>query len=439
MLEREAVELARALIRIDSTNTGDPATIGDGEARAARFLRERLAEVGYETHYAESHPGRGNLVVRLPGADRDRGALVAHAHLDVVPVHAADWTHPPFGAEVHDGVLHGRGAVDMKGYAGILAAVARDYARRGVVPRRDLVFAFFADEEAGGVHGARWVVAERPQWLAGVTQAIGEVGGFPVPLPGDGPDRRAYLLATAEKGVAAAVLRARGPAGHASRPAADDAVGRLVRAVAAVAAHRFPVVRTPATAAFLLACAGAGDEVGADELERLLDALGPAGPIGRAGLRDLATPTVLRAGYKTNVVPGEAVAELDCRVLPGREDAFRRELAEVLHRAVGDGVRLEWRDWIPPIAAAPDAPLVERIAEAVRAEDPAGTVVPYLMPASTDNKHLSALGIDGYGFTPLRVPAGFDAFGLFHAADERVPVDALRFGARVTERILRTA
>jgi acetylornithine deacetylase/succinyl-diaminopimelate desuccinylase-like protein len=444
LLEREAVELARALIRIDSVNTGDPATVGDGEARAARFVRDRLAEVGYEAHYAEPHPGRGNLVARLAGADPGRGALVAHAHLDVVPVDAAAWRHPPFGAEVHDGVLHGRGALDVKGFAGILVAVARDFARRGVVPGRDLVFAFFADEEAGGVHGARWVVAERPDWLAGATQAIGEVGGFPVPLPGGGPARRGYLLATAEKGVASAVLRAVGPAGHASRPtpgSAGNAVARLATAVAAVAAHRFPVVRTPATAAFLRACAGVDPDadLDADALERLLDRLGPAGPIGRAGLRDLATPTVLRAGHKVNVVPGEAVAELDCRILPGREDAFRREVADVVRAAVGDGVELRWRGWTPPIAAPPDGPLVERIGAAVRAEDPGGTVVPYLMPASTDAKHLAALGIDGYGFTPLRVPAGFDAFGLFHAVDERVPVDALRFGARVTERILRTA
>jgi acetylornithine deacetylase/succinyl-diaminopimelate desuccinylase-like protein len=433
-LEDEAVEFARALIRIDSTNTGDPEAVGDGEARAARFLHDRLVEVGYRPEYAESRPGRGNLVVRLPGANPDRGALVAHAHLDVVPADAADWTHPPFGAEIHDGVLYGRGAVDMKGYAAVLVAVARDYVRRGVVPDRDLVLAFFADEEAGGVDGARWVVAQHPEWLAGVTQAIGEVGGFPVPLPGDGP-ARAYLLATAEKGVASAVLRARGPAGHASRAGVDNAVARLARVVTAVADHRFPAVRTPATAAFLAAVAGVSGPVDAAELDRLLDDLGLAGPIGRAGLRDLATPTRLDAGYKVNVVPGEATAELDCRILPGREEAFRRELAEV----VGDGVELEWKGWIPPIDAPPDGPLVDRIGEALRAEDPDGIVVPYLMPASTDNKHLSALGIDGYGFTPLRVPADFDTFGLFHAADERVPVDALHFGARVTERILRTA
>lgn len=150
-LEAEAVEFVRDLIRIESVNTGDAATIGDGEARAARYVRDKLAEVGVDGEYVEPTPGRGSVVARLPGSDPSRGALVVHAHLDVVPVDAADWTRPPFAAQVHDGVLHGRGAVDMKGFAGTVLAVARHFRRTGVVPRRDLVLAFFADEEAGGV------------------------------------------------------------------------------------------------------------------------------------------------------------------------------------------------------------------------------------------------------------------------------------------------
>ncbi|MDO9395306.1 MAG: M20/M25/M40 family metallo-hydrolase, partial [Herbiconiux sp.] len=231
LLEREALQEIRALMRIDTVNTGDPATTGDGEARAARFVQARLEQVGLTTHYVEPSPGRGSVVARLPGRDATAGALVVHAHLDVVPVHEAEWTHPPFAAEIHDGVLYGRGAVDMKNFAGTLLAVARAFVREGVVPRRDLVFAFFADEEAGGAWGARWLVENRPELFAGATEALGEVGGFSLPLGGD---RRGYLVATAEKGVTTATVVASGRGGHGSRPTADNAVVRVARAVAAV-------------------------------------------------------------------------------------------------------------------------------------------------------------------------------------------------------------
>ena len=258
-LEQETIEIARDLIRIESVNTGDPATIGDGEERAARYVRDRLAEVGVSGEFVLPTPGRGSFVVRIPGRDRSAGALLVHTHLDVVPVDAADWSVPPFAAEIreddrHGEVLYGRGAVDMKGFAGTVIAVARELARSGVVPRRDLVLAFLADEEAGGVWGAKWLVENRPELFAGVTEAIGEVGGFSVPLPTahDGV-RRAYLLATAEKGAGWLRLRARGAAGHASTPGADTAVLRLARAVVALGEHRFPVERTDVTTPFLTA------------------------------------------------------------------------------------------------------------------------------------------------------------------------------------------
>ncbi|HEY9324818.1 MAG TPA: M20/M25/M40 family metallo-hydrolase, partial [Agromyces sp.] len=199
LLEEEALRFIRDLIRIESVNTGHPDTIGDGETRAARYVQAALEEVGYETTLLESLPGRGSIVARLAGRDPSRGALVVHAHLDVVPVEGQDWTHPPFGAEIEDGVLYGRGAVDMKNFAGVLLAVARAFKRDAEVPERDLVFAFFADEEAGGVWGAKWLVEHHPELFEGATEALSEVGGFSVPLA---PGRRAYLIATAEKGVA---------------------------------------------------------------------------------------------------------------------------------------------------------------------------------------------------------------------------------------------
>ena len=438
-LERETIEIARDLIRIPTVNTGDPATIGDGEERAARYVQERLAEAGVDGEYVLTAPGRGNFVARIPGQDRSAGALLVHAHLDVVPVSAADWTAPPFAAEIredggHGEVLYGRGAVDMKGYAGTVVAVARELARTGAVPRRDLILAFLADEEAGGVWGAKWLVENRPEVFAGATEAIGEVGGFSVPLPGAGPGaRRAYLLATAEKEAGVARLRASGVTGHASRPSRDNAVVRLARAVAALGAHRFPVQRTDATAAFLAAFAElTGRDLAGDDP---LDGLGFLGDIAATGLRHTAVPTVLAAGDKVNVVPGEAVAEVDTRVLPGAEAGFRREV----ERIVGDEVAVEWGESVASAAAPVDGALVEALRAAITADDPDGVVLPYLLAASTDNKSFSRLGIAGYGFTPLRVPDDFDTFGLFHAVDERVPLSALRFGARVTERILRTA
>ncbi|MFZ8756267.1 M20/M25/M40 family metallo-hydrolase [Microbacterium sp. HMH0099] len=422
-LEAEALEFIRGLIRIDSVNTGEAATIGDGETRAALFVKERLEEVGYETVLVEPRPGRASLIARLAGADPDAGALVAHAHLDVVPVEAENWSYPPFGAEIHDGMLYGRGAVDMKDFAGMLLAIARAFRREGVVPRRDLIFAFFADEEAGGVWGARWIVENRPELFAGATEALSEVGGFSLPLP---DDRRAYLVATAEKGVTWATLTARGHAAHGSLPTADNAVVRVAQAVAAVGAHRFPVVRTATLERFLDLYARAGGDV---------DDLGFAASLLDAGTRTTASPTVLQAGGKTNVIPSSASARLDIRVLPGQDDALRAQLAEL----VGPDIEIAWGREVRAIESPVDARLVGILQEAVSAEDPGGTVVPYLLPASTDNKHLARLGIRGYGFVPLRVPADFDVFGQFHTADEHVPVEALHFGTRVTARILRDA
>lgn len=432
-LEDEALNFIRALIRIDSVNTGEAATIGDGETRAALFVKEKLEEVGYHVDLVEPQAGRASVVARLAGADPDAGALVVHAHLDVVPVEEADWTHPPFGAEIHDGILYGRGAVDMKNYAGTILAIARAYRRQGIVPRRDLIFAFFADEEAGGVWGARWIVRHRPELFDGATEAISEVGGFSVPLV---DDRRAYLVATAEKGVTWATLTARGHAAHGSRPTPDNAVVRLARAVTAVGAHEFPVVRTPALNRFLdVFGRHRGIRFSAESLDSELESLGFVSSLVGASARNTVSPTVLAAGGKTNVIPAEAIARLDIRVLPGADAALHEELA----RIVGDDIDIAWGRPVPAIESPLDTPLLDVLQEAITAEDPGGLVVPYLLPASTDNKHLAQLGIRGYGFVPLRVPADFDVFGEFHAADERIPVESLYFSVRVTDQILRNA
>lgn len=430
-LETEALAFTRDLIRIDSVNTGIAATIGDGETRAARFVQERLADAGIPAEFVEPRPGRGSVIARVRGSDPAAGALVVHAHLDVVPVDGQEWTHPPFGAEVHDGWLYGRGAVDMKNYAGTILAVARHFGREGIVPRRDLIFAFLADEEAGGVWGAGWLVENRPDLFAGATEALSEVGGFSIPV-GDG--RRAYLAATSEKGVAWATLTAHGRAGHGSRPTTDNAVVRLARAVAALGGHEFPIVRTPALDAFLQAYGSArGIPFSAEGFEKELGELGFVSTLIAPSLRSTATPTFLEAGGKTNIIPGEAKARLDIRILPGDDDRLRAGIVEL----VGDDVDVRWGRWWSATEAPVDSPLLGVLQSAIDAEDAGATVVPYLLPASTDNKHFARLGIAGYGFVPLRVPDDFDVFGQFHAADERIPVDALAFSARTTARILR--
>ena len=430
-LHAEAVAITADLVSIDSTNTGDPSTIGDGETRVCRRIAEYLDEVGIASELVESVPGRGSLFARIEGTDPDAGGLVVHGHVDVVPAVAEDWTVPPFAGEIRDGWLYGRGTVDMKNMLGMTLAVVRHYAREGIVPRRTLLLAFFADEEAAGIMGAKWVVAQRPDLFDGMTEALSEVGGWSVPVG----DKRLYPIAVAEKGVAWASVTAHGTAAHASRPTQDNAVAAVAGAVHRVASREFPVAPTEANTALAATVGqltgGSGDIA---DLPERLGVLGHFGPVVAASLSHTASPTVLSAGYKTNVIPTEARAEIDCRVLPGGEDTFRSEIETDL----GEGVAVDWI-WEPPIAAPADADLVDVIREAVLASDPDSVVVPYLLPASTDNKHLARLGISGYGFVPLRVPDDFDVFGHFHAVDERVPVDALHFGADVLAHVLRSA
>ena len=430
-LHTEAVAITADLVSIDSTNTGEAATIGDGETRVCRRIAEYLDEVGISSELVESVPGRGSLFARVEGSDPDAGGLVVHGHVDVVPAIAEDWTVPPFAGEIRDGWLYGRGTVDMKNMLGMTIAVIRHYRREGIVPRRTLLLAFFADEEAAGIMGAKWVVRERPEIFDGMTEALSEVGGWSVPVG----NRRLYPIAVAEKGVAWAKVTAHGTAAHASRPTRDNAVSAVAGAVHRVASRDFPVEPTEANTALAAAVGqivgGSGDVA---ELPELLEVLGHFGPVVAASLSHTASPTVLSAGYKTNVIPTEAHAEIDCRVLPGGEQTFRAEMEAEL----GPDVHVDWI-FEPPIAAPADAAIVEVIREAVRDSDPEAMVVPYLLPASTDNKHLARLGISGYGFVPLRVPDDFDVFGHFHAVDERVPVDALHFGADVLARVLRSA
>ncbi|MFT7840531.1 M20/M25/M40 family metallo-hydrolase [Saccharothrix sp. BKS2] len=430
LAQDEVVSLASELIRIDTTNTGDAATLV-GERAAAEWVAEKLSEVGYETTYVESGaPGRGNVIARLAGADPSRGALLVHGHLDVVPADASEWSVHPFSGTVQDGYVWGRGAVDMKDMCAMALAVARRFKRDGIVPPRDIVFAFLADEEAGGIWGAKWLVDNRPELFEGVTEAISEVGGFSITLK---DDVRAYLVETAEKGIRWLKLRVRGTAGHGSMIHHDNAVAKLAAAVTKLGQHRFPVVLTPSVREFLAGVSEiTGLEFPEDDLEGAIGKLGGLSRMIGATLRDTANPTMLSAGYKANVIPSVAEATVDCRILPGREEAFDRELAELL----GPEVEREWLG-LPPVETTFDGALVDAMVASISAEDPGARVLPYMLSGGTDAKSFQQLGIRNFGFAPLRLPADLDFSALFHGVDERVPVEALRFGVRVLDRFLR--
>ncbi len=423
----EVVGLCSDLIRIDTTNTGDDR--GPGERVAAEHVAALLDEVGITCELHESAPGRTSLLARWGGTDPDAEPLLLHGHLDVVPAEAADWTVHPFSGEVTDGYVWGRGAVDMKDFDAILLSVIRSRARAGRLPRRPLVLAFTADEEAGGELGAEFLVREHPDMLADCTAAVGEVGGFSVTVR----DQRFYLIQAAEKGMAWMRLTAEGTAGHGSMRNADNPVSRLAAAVARIGAHRWPVRLTPSMEV-LLAAVGevAGVAATPENAETLVEEFGGAARMLGAVLSHTTNPTMLDAGYKVNVVPGHARAYVDGRFLPGYEDEFFATLADL----VGEGIDVDFVSRQPAVTTDFSGDVVRAIERSVLAEDPDSRVLPYLMSGGTDGKHWARLGIDCLGFAPLRLPADLDFTALFHGVDERVPVDALEFGARVFDRFL---
>lgn len=432
----DVVEVVSRLIRFDTTNTGELETT-KGEAECAHWVAAQLEEVGYQVEYLESGaPGRGNVFARLKGADSSRGALLIHGHLDVVPAEAAEWSVHPFSGAIEDGYVWGRGAVDMKDMVGMMIVVARQFRRAGIVPPRDLVFAFVADEESGGKYGSHWLVDNRPDLFDGVTEAIGEVGGFSVTVPcRDGGERWLYLIETAEKGLHWMRLTARGRAGHGSMVHDHNAVTSVAEAVGRLGRNQFPLVMTETVAQFLTAVGeetGLAFDLNSPDLDGAIDKLGPIARLVKKTLRDTANPTMLKAGYKANVVPATAEAVVDCRVLPGRQAAFEAEVDEL----IGPDVTREWVTSLPSYETSFDGDLVDVMNAALLAVDPDARIVPYMFTGGTDAKAFARLGIRCFGFTPLRLPPELDFFALFHGVDERVPVDALRFGAEVLAHFL---
>ncbi|MBT8227465.1 MAG: M20/M25/M40 family metallo-hydrolase [Dactylosporangium sp.] len=433
----DVIRICRDLLRIDTTNTGQTATSA-GERVAAEYVAEVLSDIGLTPMVFESEPGRISVVTRVAGVDRSRPALLLHGHLDVVPAEPDGWRFDPFGGEIADGYLWGRGAVDMKHFDAMMLALLRQWHAEGWSPPRDLIFAFLADEESGGRLGAHFLVDEHPDVFADCTEAVGEVGGFSCTVA---PGRRLYLIETAQKGIAWLRLHATGRPGHGSMVHPDNAVTALAEAVARLGRQEFPVVLTPTVRTFLSHAATAlgldapGGPSAADgpTPDAIVAALGPIASMVGATLRNTANPTRLEAGYKDNVIPARASATIDCRTLPGQAEAF----VEQVRAVVGPDIAVEFIERQPALETSFDGPLVAAMRAALLAEDPGAVPVPYMLSAGTDAKAFSRLGLRCFGFTPLRLAADLNFGALFHGVDERVPLDGLQFGVRVLDRFLR--
>ncbi|NED96940.1 M20/M25/M40 family metallo-hydrolase [Phytoactinopolyspora alkaliphila] len=428
----DVVTLASELIRIDTTNRGG----GDGQERpAAEYVAERLAEAGIESTLVESAPGRANLVTRVAGTEPGLPGLLVHGHLDVVPADPTEWSVDPFSGEIRDGMVWGRGAVDMKDMVAMMLTVARGWGFSGRRPRRDVVFAFTADEEDTAAYGAGWLAEHRPELFEGCTEGISESGGYTFHANG----RRLYPVGAGERGTAWLKLTAHGTAGHGSKVNRDNAVGALAAAIARIDAYEWPVRLSPTVRAALAGIGRALDiPVDLDDpefdVDALLDRFGPARHLVETTVRNSANPTMPEAGYKVNVIPELAAARVDGRVVPGAREEFEKTIDMLT------GPRVDWEYYHTeiPLSAPVDSPTFLAMAEALRAEDPDADVVPYCMGGGTDAKQFSRLGITGYGFAPLLLPPDLDLAPLVHGVDERVPVEGLRFGARVLDRFLST-
>jgi acetylornithine deacetylase/succinyl-diaminopimelate desuccinylase-like protein len=451
----ELVATLRDLIRIPSVNP-PPADAPDGETRVARYLADRLSSLGLEPEVIEPMPGRGSVHVRLRGDGTGGPAFLLLSHLDVVPAPPERWTHEPFAADVADGYVYGRGAVDMKGMValelGVVERLVVEARAAGLDPardpipglRRDVLFTCTADEEAGAIDGARWIAQHRPDWLQ-AAGAVNECGGVSVTVGG----RRLYPIQVAEKGYAAYRIRVRGTWGHGSMPRDDNAALLAARVVERVALPG-PMRVTPVMTRFLDAAAAAlppefarvlGSIAGGDEgADRTIDAL--CDPVYaralRALLRDTFSPDVVHAGVKYNVIPGDAVVEVDCRILPGTTEADAR--AQLLARLGPDlaaACEIELMVFGAPVESPAEGELYDLLAGTLRDHDPEGIPMPVMAPFATDAKFTSELGVPTYGFSPLRLDPEERFLDRFHGVDERVSLDALRFGLPVLYDVVR--
>ena len=423
----ETTQIASRLIRFDTQNWGEGKA--NPELEATEWIAAQLAEVGLDSVIHESEPGRANLVARIPGTDPDAGALVVHGHTDVVPADESEWSVDPFGGLIRDGLLWGRGAVDMKNMDAMILSNVRDMLRKGLQPRRDLIIAFFADEEAGGARGAGWMVENHPEQFSGATEAISEVGGYSSDIRG----QRVYLVQTAEKGIAWLRLLAHGTAGHGSMVNDDNPITRLAAAIARIGAHEWPEDMPQATRDLL---EGVSEITGipftAETTGELIAELGSVSRFVEPTLRNTSNPTIIQAGYKHNVIPATAQAFVDCRVLPGQFEDVMLTIKEL----AGEGIDVEPVTVGDSVESPFSGRLVETMQRCLLDADPGAKVLPHTMSGGTDNKSLARLGIVGYGFAPLQLTPDLDFAAMFHGKDERVALSSLDFGTRVLNRFM---
>lgn len=416
-----ALAHARALLRIDTSNPG--AT----EEPAARYVADVLGCAGAAVEVLEPEPGRCSVVARVPGREPGLPALLVHGHLDVVPAGDDGWTHDPFGAVEADGFLWGRGAADMKGPLATALAAHEQLAAAAATgrprSRRPIVFAYLADEEMGGGLGSRWLADHRPDLLAGVTEAIGELGGFAVPLP-DG--RRLYPVACGEHALTWLRVTLAGPGGHAALSDAPNPVVRAARLVDRIASLRLPDERPPAAHAELLASLA---RLGLGDAEHLLAGLGAFGTMARRAQRTRFVPTVVRGGESANVVPRTAHVVVDCR----HPADGRGAVVAALEGLLEPGERCDEIARTPGARVPARRTLLAAARDALLRADPSAVVSPYALVAGSDLQNLSRLGIDGIGFLPLPLDDGsdYDYAAMAHVPDERIPVRSLAHGAEI--------
>lgn len=424
----ETARIARDLIRFDTSNWGNGKA--NSETDAARYVGDFLESVGLSVEYIDSAPGRTSVITRIPGANPELPALVVHGHLDVVPVDPAHWSVDPFAGEIRDGMLWGRGAVDMKNMDAMILTAVAEILRSGDKPNRELIVAFFSDEENGGVYGSHHIATHHPDVFDGATEAISEVGGYSVTIG----DERAYLIQTGEKALIWATITAHGDAAHGSRVIPNNAVTKLAEAVVALGRAEWPVTMTRTTTALVAELAAMLDLPADTDPREVVAATGLAAGFLSPSLATTSNPTQLAAGYKHNVIPDTASAAIDIRPLPGTEN----EVLDRIREIVGPEIDIEIAVQDIGLENDFDTPIVAAMAKSLGAFDPGARMLPYLLSGGTDNKALAMLGIRGYGFAPLKLPADLDFPGMFHGVDERVPLDALDFGHRVLTDFLRS-
>ncbi len=425
-LQDRPAELLARLLRFDTTNPPG------GERECIDWIRGLLEELGCEVTLLASDPERPNLVARLEG-EGTSPPLLLQGHVDVVAARG-EWTHPPFGGEQHGGFVWGRGALDMKGGVAMMLAAFMRAKAAGRRPAGDVILCLMSDEEAGSALGAEFLVREHPELFAGVRYAIGEFGGFRMAIGG----RSFYPVMVAEKQVCWTRATFRGPSGHGSMPVRGGAMGNLGRLLERLDRRRLPVHVPPVTRSMIEAIAGQVPAPVALPLrgllnprltDRVLAALGERGRVFDPLLHNTASPTIVEGGEKINVIPDEVSLQLDIRLLPGStpEQAFAE-----LRQLAGVPVELEVMRH-DPVAAEPDLGMFDALAGILRELDGEARPVPLLLPGVTDGRFFSRLGIQTYGFLPMKLPAEMGFMQLIHAADERVPADSIEFGTRAIE------